>query len=121
MKLHLTHSEGNNLITGYGECWVQINATQHRSSLIVMPKLVESWPVSSLSMLEPGHFQAVIDLAPEVLLIGTGTQLRFPPAACLKLIVEAAIGFEIMDTAAACRTYNILMSEGRNVSAALII
>ncbi|HEY3327992.1 MAG TPA: Mth938-like domain-containing protein [Novimethylophilus sp.] len=122
MKLHLTRPEGNNLITGYGPGWVQINETRHSASLILMPgRILPSWPVADFEALAAEHFTAAIALAPEILLLGTGAKLRFPPAACLKLLIEANVGYEIMDTAAACRTYNILMSEGRNVAAALII
>jgi len=122
MKLHLTRPEGNNLITGYGPGWVKINETRHTASLILMPgQLIPDWPVQDFSMLAAEHFQAAIDLAPEILLIGTGNRISFPPAACLKLLIQAGIGYEIMDTAAACRTYNILMAEGRNIAAALII
>lgn len=122
MKLHLTQAEGRHLITGHGPGWVQINASRHTASLILTPeKLLSDWPVTSLESLEAEHFLPVIDLAPEVLLLGTGSRLRFPAPACLKLLAEANIGFEVMDTAAACRTYNILMSEGRNVIAALIV
>lgn len=122
MKLHLTRPEGNHLITGYGPGWVQINENRHTASLILTPtQIVADWPVPSFEMLAAEHFQAALALAPEILLIGTGAKISFPPVACLKLLVEANIGFEVMDTAAACRTYNILMAEGRNVAAALII
>lgn len=122
MKLHLTRPEGNNLITGYGPGWVQVNETRHTASLILMPtQIISAWPVQTFEMLTAEHFQAAIALVPEILLIGTGAKIHFPPAACLKLLIEANIGYEVMDTAAACRTYNILMSEGRNVAAALII
>lgn len=122
MKLHLTQAEGRHLITGHGPGWVEINASRHTTSLILTPdKLLDDWPVASFEALEAAHFQPAIDLAPEILLLGTGKQLRFPAAACLRLLAEANIGFEVMDTAAACRTYNILMSEGRNVTAALIV
>jgi uncharacterized protein len=122
MKLHLTRPEGSNLITGYGPGWVQVNETRHTASMILMPsQLVPAWPVTAFDDLAAAHFEAAIALAPEILLIGTGERLRFPPGACLKLLAEANIGFEVMDTAATCRTYNILMAEGRNVAAALII
>jgi uncharacterized protein len=122
VKLHLTQAEGRHLITGHGPGWVQINESRHTTSLILTPhRLLGNWPATTFETLEATHLQSVIDLAPEVLLLGTGARLRFPPAICLKLLAEAGIGFEVMDTAAACRTYNILMSEGRNVAAALII
>lgn len=122
MKLHLTQAEGRHLITGHGPGWVEINASRHNASLILTPdRLLGDWPVASIEALQAAHFQPAIDLSPEILLLGTGSRLRFPAPACLKQLAEANIGFEVMDTAAACRTYNILMSEGRNVTAALII
>jgi uncharacterized protein len=122
MKFHLTTGEGQYLITGYGPGWVQINELRHSASLILTPaQMLAPWPVKSLEVIGPEHFRSVVDLAPEILLLGTGAKLRFPPVACLELLIEANIGYEIMDTAAACRTYNILMAEGRNVTAALII
>jgi len=121
MKLHLTQSEGRHLITGYGPGWVQVNETRHSASLILTPGQLSDWLIASFEALEATHFAKVVDLAPEILLIGTGARLRFPDPVCMKLLAESGIGFEIMDTAAACRTYNILMSEGRNVAAALII
>jgi uncharacterized protein len=122
MKLHLTRPDGSNLITGYGPGWVKVNDTRHNASLVLTPaQLLPGWPVADPAALAAEHFEQPLALAPEVLLIGTGAHLRFPPAPCLRLLIEAGIGYEVMDTAAACRTYNILMSEGRNVAAALII
>ena len=122
MKFHLTTGEGQHLITGYGPGWVQINELRHSVSLILTPaQMLAPWPVESLDALGPEHFRSVVDIAPEILLLGTGAKLRFPPVPCLELLIEANIGYEIMDTAAACRTYNILMAEGRSVAAALII
>lgn len=122
MKLHLTRAEGKNLITGYGPGWVQVNETHHTASLILTPDSVSApWQVSSIAALAAPNLQDIVDLLPEVFLLGTGEKLVFPPASCLAPLIEASIGFEIMNTAAACRTYNILMSEGRNVAAALIL
>ena len=122
MKLHLTRPEGKNLITGYGTHWVRINDQQHDTSLIVCPDSpVMPWPVNAISALTAEDFLPILELSPEVLLIGSGEKLIFPASASLKLIINKGIGFEVMDTAAACRTYNILMAEGRNVAAALIL
>lgn len=122
MKLHLTQAEGRHLITGHGPGWIEINGSRHSASLILTPnRLMEDWAAKTFDVLEAGHFKTVVELAPEILLLGTGARLRFPAGDCLKLLATANIGFEVMDTAAASRTYNILMSEGRNVAAALII
>jgi uncharacterized protein len=122
MKLHLVQAEGRHLITGYGPGWVRINETHHTTSLILMPdRLLTGWPVAGFEELSAVALQTVLDLQPEILLLGTGARLRFPAAALLQPLVDAHIAHEVMDTAAACRTYNILMAEGRAVAAALII
>jgi uncharacterized protein len=122
MKLHLSQAEGLNQITSCGPGFVAVNGKRHERSLLVAPrKLVEDWPVTQLADLDQGRLALALDLDPEVLLLGTGTQLHFPPPELLRGLIEAKIGYEVMDTGAACRTYNILMSEGRRVLAALII
>ena len=67
------------------------------------------------------HIGGLLASAPEIVLLGTGTRLQFPPAAVLRPLIDARVGYEIMDTGAACRTYSILMAEGRRVLAALIV
>ena len=120
MKLHLTRAAGNQLITGYGDGWVDINDTRHHSSLIVLPnQLVTDWLVADFDSLAAEHIERIAQLAPEVVLLGTGATHRFVHPRIGKALFD--IGVESMSTAAACRTYNILMAEGRHVAAALII
>lgn len=122
MKLHLTSAQGNQLISGYGNGWVEINAKRYTQSVIVMPEGVYTdWLATDFTSLENSHFEAIAKLKPEVALLGTGSQIRFAHPKLYAMLTNAGIGLEFMDTAAACRTYNILMSEGRNVAAALII
>ena len=122
MKLHLTRAAGNQLITGYGEGWVDINDARHTSSLIVLPnQLVTDWPVADFTSLAVEHIERIAHLAPEVVLLGTGKTHRFAHPRIGKPLLDLGISLEYMDTAAACRTYNILMAEGRHVAAALII
>ena len=91
-------------------------------SLIISPlTLITDWAPQQLAELEAQHLQALLDLAPEIVLLGVGRELKFPPATHLKEFHEHGIGVEIMDTAAACRTYNILLAEDRNVAAALMM
>ena len=71
--------------------------------------------------LEAGHFAQMVDFKPELVLIGTGSRQRFPKPELLKPLITAKIGFEIMDSQAACRTYNILVGEGRQVLLALLV
>jgi len=122
VKLHLSRPEGVYQITGYGTNFVTVNGTRHdRSLLVSAERLLPDWPVSSLEALAPGHFAAVLEFKPEVVLLGTGANLHFPTSEVLRPLIDANIGFEVMDTGAACRTYNFLMAEGRQVLAALII
>ena len=122
MKLHLTRASGNQLITGYSEGWVEINTTRFERSLIVLPdKVITDWSVTDFDGLTADHFAQLAELKPEVVLLGTGASHRFVHPRLSHPLVEAGIGIECMATAAACRTYNILMAEGRNVAAALII
>jgi uncharacterized protein len=122
MKLHLTQAEGQNLITGYGEGWVEINRKRYEHSLIVLPKsLIEDWQVRDFEDLTIEHFQKLVALKPEVVLLGTGTKHRFIHPRLTAPLTALGISVECMDTAAACRTYNILMGEGRQVAAKLIV
>lgn len=95
--------------------------TLSRSSIVTPQRLVTEWPPRSVSELTRAHLDVAIALGPEIVLLGTGTQLRWPTVELISHLHERGIGFEIMATAAACRTYNILMFEGRRVAAALLI
>ena len=122
MKLHLTQSAGNQLITGYGPGWVDVNEARHHHSLIVLPgRLITDWEAATFDSLTESHFERIALLAPELVLLGTGETHRFIHPRLTRVLTEAGIGIECMTTAAACRTYNILMSEGRHVAAALMI
>ena len=91
-------------------------------SLIVMPKqLITDWNVEDFSHLAEQDFTKITNINPEVVLLGTGVKHQFLLAKFYQSLTEKAIPLECMTTAAACRTYNILMSEGRNVLAALIL
>lgn len=122
MKLHLTTAENNNLITGYSEDFIEINRKRYAQNLIVLPnELILNWNVTSFSDLNPAHFIEIVHLNPEVVLLGTGSKHQFLHPKIAQNLTEKNIPIECMTTAAACRTYNILMSEGRNVCAALIL
>lgn len=122
MKLHLTQASGNQLITGCGENWVEVNDVRYERSLIVLPNLlIDDWEVQHFSDLQASDLDRLVQLHPEVILLGTGAAHRFiDPCACQNL-AKHGIGVECMSTIAACRTYNILMAEGRRVGAALIL
>ena len=122
MKLHLTSAENNHLITGYGQGFVEINKQRYVQNLVVMAdKLILDWAATDFASLTELHFTKLIDLKPEVVLLGTGEKHQFLHPKIVQKLTENGIPLECMTTAAACRTYNILMSEGRNVVAMLIL
>ncbi len=122
MKFHLEDAGGKNTFTGYGEGYVEVNRARHAASLVVTgDRLVTDWPATAVTSLAPDHMAAIVELKPEIVLIGTGARLTFPDRALLAPLYRAGIGVEIMDTPAACRTYNILLGEGRGVLAAVIV
>jgi uncharacterized protein len=122
LKIERDEATGRNTFTGYGAGYVEVNRARHTQSLVVGgDRIVAEWPARSVESLSADHMAAIVELAPEIVLIGTGSALRFPDAALLAPLYKAGIGVEVMDTPAACRTYNILLGEGRNVVAALII
>jgi uncharacterized protein len=111
---------GVNLFTGYGDGYVLINGARHARSLIVAPERVIEWEAASFEALREEHFGVLAALAPEIVLLGTGPRLRFPHPRLTASLSSARIGLEVMDLNAACRTYNILVSEDRRVAAALL-
>jgi uncharacterized protein len=121
MKLHADRQEGPNAIARHGSAGVLVNGVEHRSSVIVPWRgEVLIWPVRQFDALAEEHFAALAALAPELVIFGSGARLRFVRPALLRPLIEHRIGVETMDTAAACRTYNVLLSEGRAVVAALL-
>jgi uncharacterized protein len=122
VKIERDEAQGRNTFTGYGEGYVEVNRKRHSSSLVVSgDRIVTDWPAASLESLAADHLAAIVELKPEIVLLGTGKTFRFPEPALLAPLHKAGIGVEVMDTPAACRTYNILLGEGRNVVAALIV
>ncbi|HZZ10450.1 MAG TPA: Mth938-like domain-containing protein [Paraburkholderia sp.] len=122
MKLHQDSSGALNTVTGYGAGYVEINLVRHSGSILVLPDApVVAWPVTAFDALTAEHFAMLIDAAPEVVVFGSGARLRFPHPRLTAALAAKRIGVETMDFKAACRTYNILMSEGRKVAAALLI
>lgn len=122
MKFEREQASGQNTFTGYGEGFVEVNRARHARSLVVGPdRLVTDWPAASIEELSADHVAAILELRPEIVLLGTGPALTFPDRALLAPLHQAGIGVEVMDTQAACRTYNILLAEGRNVIAAVVV
>jgi uncharacterized protein len=122
MKFHLLSSEDTQyLINAYTDENVTINEKIYTENLIIMPTRLLSWSAQSFETLSAEHFTEICALKPELILLGTGSRLRFPKPAILRPCMEAMLSIEVMDMRAACRTYNILMGEGRNVAAALLL
>ncbi|MEN7529207.1 MULTISPECIES: Mth938-like domain-containing protein [unclassified Cupriavidus] len=122
MKLHADSPQNLNTVTSYGPGYVEINAVRHEQSVLVLPQGdVEPWPVARFEDLEPAHFEALLEKMPEVVLLGTGQKLRFPHPRLTAALARRHIGVDAMDLQAACRTYNILMAEGRRVAAILLV
>ena len=122
MKMHLDSTTGANRITGYGAGYVSVNEASLTRSFILTPEtLVSDWGPKEVIDLDAASLQAVARLSPAIVLLGTGIEQRFPPSVLLAPMLAQGIGIEVMTTAAACRTYNILVAEGRPVAAALLI
>jgi uncharacterized protein len=121
LKLHLESRSALNALTAYGEGYVMVNGERIERSVVVLPeRILTDWPAASFAELAPEHFAALADLGCEIVLLGTGMQLRFPRPEIVHPLIRAGIGIEVMDLPAACRTYNILMAEERKVAAALL-
>ena len=121
MKLHADKPD-RVAITGYGPGWIAVNGERHTTSLLIgVDGTLTAWGCRSFDALTAAHFASVADSNPELLIFGSGRQLRFASPAVLRALLERRIGVETMDTGAACRTFNILAGEGRRVAAALIL
>lgn len=122
MKIQLDNSPGAHRITGYGAGYVAVNGEPIRRSFIVTPEaLITDWGPQTVDELDEAALQAVARLSPSVVLLGTGVEQHFPPSSLLAPLLGQGIGIEVMTTAAACRTFNILVAEGRSVAAALFV
>jgi uncharacterized protein len=122
MKLHSSSTQQYQTVTGYDDQGVEINAERFDFSLIVLPETPpRAWPVASFEALSASHFEQIAADLPDVVILGTGARQRFVHPRLIASLSERRIGVECMDSKAACRTYNILMGEGRKVTLALII
>jgi len=122
MKLTLDSADERYQIQAFKPGEITVNHQPYQDSLIVCSdRLIPEWPVSAIEELSETHLAPLADLQVEIVLLGTGARLRFPHPSITGSLAECGIGVEIMDAAAACRTYNVLLSEGRAVAAALII
>jgi uncharacterized protein len=122
VKLQSDPHSGANTITGYGDGYIEINKTPYSHAVLLSSDgEILKWAIESFEELGTTDFTQMASLKPELIIIGTGKRQRFPKPELLKTLIEAKIGFEVMDSQAACRTYNILVGEGRQVLLALIV
>jgi uncharacterized protein len=109
-------------IQGYGPGWIGVDADRITHSVLIGSSgLRQAWACNRFEDLTAEHFTQLAQLDTELIIFGSGARNRFPPPAWLAPLMARRLGLETMDTAAACRTYNILASEGRNVVAALLL
>ena len=122
MKFILDTSSDGYAIERYETGEIVIGERRYHKSLILLPnQVIADWPPSSIDELAAADFQQLAELDPEIVLLGTGREQRFLHPSLSQPLMQQRIGFEVMSTAAACRTYNILMAEGRRVAAALFM
>lgn len=142
MKFSLDEPEGACIVRSYGPGYVKLSVPVYpdgraelseedpreekglqtvRQSVIVLPSRVEEWAPTSFLELEKSHFQSLLKLEPEVVIVGTGERLYLPSPSLMEPLLRQQVGVEFMNTPAACRTYNILVGERRRVIAALLM
>jgi uncharacterized protein len=121
VKLHLTTGEGLHLFSGHGPGYVAVNRVRYETSIVVTPASVSEWLVTDFDALGVADFAPVLARQPEVVIFGTCRVMKFPARALVLALAAAGVGLEVMDSSAACRTYNILAAEGRKVAAAIVV
>lgn len=121
MKLHL-QAPDTHLVTGLGDGWIKVGTVEYRQNCVLTPDGVhEDFASAGFDALTAADFRRLLEYDPEIVLLGTGAAQRFPSPRDTAPLAQAQVGLEVMDTRAACRTYNILVAEGRRVVAALIL
>lgn len=120
MKLSSDTRTDANVVVGYAADEVRLRGRTLRTSAIVTVDRVVDWPVAALDELSPSALDAVLGFAPEIVLLATGGTQRFPDPAVIAHVYGRGVGLEVMEIGAACRTYNVLLSEDRRVALALL-
>lgn len=122
MKFAEDHNSANYKITAYDTQSISINGLPHSQALVISPlELLSPWQATKYDELTAEHLDAIYAMKPEIIILGTGQKQRFPPPEILRRLAKEQIGYEIMDTQAACRTFNILMAEDRTVVAGMFL
>ena len=121
MQVSLDSTNAHYAIKRYRAEGITINDIEYPQSIILSADtLITNWTPQTLEELKPEHFDPILQLKPSILLLGVGEKHRFPSPALLRNLYQNNIGVEVMTTAAACRTFNVLVAEGRSVVAALL-
>jgi uncharacterized protein len=121
MKFHLEAPTAN-VVTGFGEGWVRVGTDEYREGIVILPdRVIRGWAPAGFDALAAEDFATLLGSGPEIVLLGTGVRQRFAHPRLLAPLLAARVGVETMDTRAACRTFNILVAEGRRAVAALAI
>lgn len=121
MKMVLDDAAGLNLVAAYNTGKVKIRGQEHNTPAAILPReILNDWPVEQIEDLDSKALRLLVKHRPELLILGTGEQQKFPHPRTFIPLIDAGIGYEVMDNAAACRTYNILLSEDRNVALLLL-
>lgn len=122
MELSLDRPEGYLFVRRVGERGITLIDRELTDSFLLAPdRVVEHWSVHDAATLGAEHVDALLALRPEVVLLGTGSRQAFPAAAFMAGFLRQGIGVEVMDNAAAARTYNLLASEDRRVVAGFVL
>lgn len=122
MKLHLADAANHYTFTGYGPGYLLVNGIRHEQPLLVAPDQAPApWPVPQFADLNAAMAATLLESSPEIIVLGTGPTQQFAAPVAIRPLIEAGIGVEMMNTPAACRTYNILIGEGRRVLAAMFL
>jgi uncharacterized protein len=123
MKFSEDYGNSQYALTGYDDHYIQVNQTRYEHSLIIThDTLVTDWtPDSPEELMHQDVMQGLIKLQSEIVILGTGRRIHFPPPELMALFSQHQVGIEVLDSASACRTFNILLSEGRNVAAGLLL
>ena len=122
MQLTLERPDYDFFLRGADGASALVNERKLERSFIISPRtLIESWPVTDVAALAPGDLQPLLELEPELILLGGGAAQAFPPPATMAACLSRGIGLETMTNAAAARTFNVLASEGRRVVAGFVL
>ena len=121
MKFTQENPEGSNVFSNYGGGSLSVNDVDHHNSLLIFPDLLREWPVTDTQALRIEDFDIFIERRPDIIILGTGATQQFPSIDLRRELAQQQIQLDVMDTAAACRTYNLLVSEDRNIGAAVMV